>query len=222
MAKSLVGELAPGPALLAADKLAVQSVDSAPKATYCLPSGRFEWSARVRLMLLSRMTRALLLPILLILSAANVSAGSPTNQETPGDERTPLTAEEALRVDARAYADSFGVSVDEGLKRAMVISQIDATAEILESRAPGRFAGGWFEHTPTFRAVLRFKGSAPLSPSLAALIPESPGVSVEMGATNTLVELLAGQAKVYRQVWVHGRLAAARASRRNAASPLPI
>ncbi|MEK6721211.1 MAG: S1 family peptidase [Chloroflexota bacterium] len=48
--------------------------------------------------------------------------------------------------------------------------------------------------------MLRFKGNAPLPPSIAALLRENDGVSVEMGASNTLVELLAGQARIAQEV----------------------
>ena len=139
--------------------------------------------------------RALWLSALLALAAVNLATAGQPGEET-GSRGETIDEEEAIRIDAQSYAEGFGVGIDEARRRIAIISEVDAAAQVLGSALPDRYAGGWYEHTPAFRAVLRFAGDSPLGPLVAALVPQVEGLSAEVGAAHPLTALIAAQERV--------------------------
>ena len=58
--------------------------------------------------------------------------------------------------DARAYAERFGTSVEEGLRRLELQGRVGLLDELLEVEAEATFGGLWIEHEPDFRVVALF------------------------------------------------------------------
>ena len=142
------------------------------------------------------------LALALVLSIAVSATWMPASAETPspspkeGQAPVALTEEEALRKDAQGYAEALGLSVDEAIRRSHAMDRIGEPAETLAASAPDRFAGGWFEHTPQFRAVILFKGAEALPAAAVTSIASDADVAVVLGASASLEELLAGQERV--------------------------
>jgi hypothetical protein len=102
--------------------------------------------------------------------------------EASAPTRTPA---EALAMDAQAYAKRYGVTAAEARDRIPRQGTLGAALDRLEQRYPDRFAGGWIEHVPSFRAVARFTGAVPADARDVA----GPGVVLRPNAPKTLVQL---------------------------------
>lgn len=76
------------------------------------------------------------------------------------------TVDEALRQDAGAYAERYGIPVEEGLRRLSLQGPIGELNATLQEREAATFAGLWIQHEPEFRAVVAFTrdGEATLCP----------------------------------------------------------
>lgn len=64
--------------------------------------------------------------------------------------------QEALRYDATHYADTFGVSVDEAMRRLNLSESIGEFAALLAEKEPDAFAGFWQTHASEYRAYIAF------------------------------------------------------------------
>jgi hypothetical protein len=65
---------------------------------------------------------------------------------------------EALAVDAKFYAEAYGVSQEEAVKRLSIMFDIDAEADVAESEEGDDFAGSYFDNSaPQFALVVRTK-----------------------------------------------------------------
>lgn len=76
---------------------------------------------------------------------------------------SPATAQTAAQPKSRLleqYAKSFNVSPEEAERRSALRKEIGELNAKLEQSEPDSFAGMHLEHTPTFRAIVRFKGDA--------------------------------------------------------------
>jgi hypothetical protein len=60
--------------------------------------------------------------------------------------------------DAAAYARDFGVSVEEATRRLNIQAELHPLRSSLASAIGNRWAGGWLEHEPEFRFVVRVTG----------------------------------------------------------------
>jgi hypothetical protein len=142
--------------------------------------------------------RILALFILALLGAVSVgavalAAGGGSDGEIPVGGQVPLggevstanaTPQQVRDADASHYAADFGVSHATALQRLAAQATLGTSLERLEQRFPDRFAGGWFEHAPTFRAIARFKGAVP--PEARELAGD---VVLRGGATWSVAEL---------------------------------
>lgn len=63
----------------------------------------------------------------------------------------------ALVADAEAYAQSFGVSVDEAVRRLRLQSEAGLLDAALREADPQGFAGLWLEHQPELRVTVAFR-----------------------------------------------------------------
>jgi hypothetical protein len=80
-----------------------------------------------------------------------------TQAPTPGDiDPTRLAA----HPDAAAYAEMFGVSLDEAIRRLELSPSIGELGALLEATYPETFAGMWIEHEPAFKVVAAFTADA--------------------------------------------------------------
>ncbi len=70
----------------------------------------------------------------------------------------PIDSAEALAIDAKLYAQAYGVSQEEAVKRLSIMFDIDATVDAAESEEGDDFAGGYFDNNATqFAVVIRTK-----------------------------------------------------------------
>lgn len=109
-----------------------------------------------------------------------------------------LSAEQALRQDARSYARSQNVSVKEALRRLKlqpVIGQLNAA---LADAERDTFAGLWIEHSP-YRVVARFTDPAAMGRAAETLAGTGLERLVELEPAHySLAQLEAQQAEVHR------------------------
>ena len=66
----------------------------------------------------------------------------------------------AAHPDAPAYAETFGVSLDEAIYRMGLMDDIGPLSFTLPSTYPETFAGLWLEHEPAFKLVVAFTADA--------------------------------------------------------------
>lgn len=93
------------------------------------------------------------------LSSAQTQQEAQTGQqvEQPSSSpQDPLTQEEALAKDARMYADEFGVTLGEAVRRLELQDPIGKLSAELEANEKATFAGLFVEHEPEYRVVARF------------------------------------------------------------------
>jgi streptogrisin C len=135
-------------------------------------------------------------------AVAAVAAVGPEDNALPvvasaAGETSPATAApEGLRSDAASYADDFGVSLAEARKRLRAQDALGDVLARLQQRFPDRFAGGWIEHAPVFRAVARFEGAVPQAARQLA----GSDVSLRGGAAGSLAELESRADEVFADV----------------------
>lgn len=77
-----------------------------------------------------------------------------------------LTSDQAIAMDAQAYASAFGISTDEAIRRLTLqrtISELDAQ---LTQKEAATFAGLWIQNSPTYRVIVCFtrNGEATIKP----------------------------------------------------------
>jgi hypothetical protein len=73
-------------------------------------------------------------------------------------EPTVLDSVEALAVDAKLYAEAYGVSQEEAVKRLSIMLDIGAEADVAESEEGDDFAGSYFDNSASqFSLVVRTK-----------------------------------------------------------------
>lgn len=106
-----------------------------------------------------------------------------------GDVPHTLTHDEALQEDARAYADTYGVTLDEAIRRLIFQNEVDAVIDRAVRLAGPRFAGAWIEHTPEYRAVILLTGTDS-APQISELAFSFPGVTIRLGAKFSHADLL--------------------------------
>lgn len=86
---------------------------------------------------------------------------SPPRQPTPKPKPTPLPTTmpqtpAALTSDAKAYAATVGVDMDEAVRRLDLQDEIGELNRRLIEKESSTFAGLWIQHTPQFRVVVLF------------------------------------------------------------------
>jgi hypothetical protein len=80
----------------------------------------------------------------------------PTPAPSGGAPAPTAAVDDALRRDAEAYAEMFGVSVEEAVRRLDLQGLVGDLNATLREREAATFAGLWIEHEPEFRAVVAF------------------------------------------------------------------
>jgi hypothetical protein len=98
----------------------------------------------------------LILATLVFLNAC-ATIPPPQVQQPLAEEPTP---EAALRSDAAEYAEQFGVSQEEALRRFRVQDEAGELNAALQEGEPETFAGLWIQHEPDFRVVAAFTRDA--------------------------------------------------------------
>ena len=125
---------------------------------------------------------------------------TPTVPPSPEPIATALTTDDPLVQDAANYAEQYGVSVDEAIRRMERQDEIGRLGALLKAKERDTFAGLWIQHEPEYKLVIAFTrdgdatmrrhvGDSPLADLLEVRDVEA-----------TLVELQAAQAEVGRRL----------------------
>lgn len=122
-----------------------------------------------------------------------------------------LSENEALRRDLRTYADAHGVTLSEAERRFAALDDVRPALRDLE--ATTRYAGGWVQHEPAFRVIVRFAGAQALDSATQAVLDRpSMGrpmtsaeidmrrIDVRLNAPHTLGALLAGLERILERI----------------------
>jgi hypothetical protein len=127
---------------------------------------------------------ALSQPFEAVQSALTIQYGVPVLLHVEGGPVQPvLTAEEALRRDAETYAEEFGISLEEAMRRLELQSGAGDFGNQLELAAGERYAGHWIEHEPDYRLILALSGDEAAPADLLALAASGPiSVTVTVGS----------------------------------------
>lgn len=142
-----------------------------------------------RLAHLSRLLGGVLLA--LFLSAPTAAAQAPTPPDRPeADSPRVVTADEALRQEAGAYARVHGVGEQEALRRMRIEERMAEVVDRLQEQHRGRLAGIYLQHEPQFRLVVRLTGDGPVRPEVAQLAGSELPVAFEHGAAATREQIL--------------------------------
>lgn len=126
---------------------------------------------------------------LLTFLSATLPVSSAFAAPKPKGDNPPPSAGELQ--DARSYADEFGVSEEEALRRLRAQEQVSHVTDLLRRATQHRFAGLWIEHQPEFRLIVRLVGDKPVPPGLINAVRRSPiPVFFRTGAAATQVKVL--------------------------------
>lgn len=121
-----------------------------------------------------------LLAAVLALTAACDRLPSDAAVPSPDGEARAEAVVDGIQQDAAVYAQTFGVSPQEGARRLHLQEAVDALNARLTEEQAATFAGLSIEHSPQFQVVARFtrKGEETirpyLSPALAAVVRVEP------------------------------------------------
>lgn len=108
----------------------------------------------------------------------------------------PNTYEQALQEDAQHYAQVYGISADDGLRRLKLqAAASDMLIAQLREQYKDRLAGIYIEHSPVDRVVVRLKGAAPVERQTLAVEGDALNVDFQPGAAHTQAELETAIAK---------------------------
>ncbi|MGH2454772.1 MAG: S1 family peptidase [Candidatus Limnocylindria bacterium] len=104
---------------------------------------------------------------------------------------SPTAVDGGLEMDARSYADSFRVTVDQARQRLVAQKALSDIKSAARVALGSRFAGAWTEHEPVYRLVVRVTGTDP-SPELEAVLRDAPvPTAVVTNSAQSLDELVA-------------------------------
>jgi hypothetical protein len=90
---------------------------------------------------------SLLLTVLASCCLLPVAATAQQNTPAPVE---PLTEEEMLVVDGQAYAKAYGVTVQEAMRRILVMTDTTEAVDALAGEFAGRVGGQFFTHGSDF------------------------------------------------------------------------
>ncbi len=131
-------------------------------------------------------------PLLAVVTAPfmSVPAGA-QNEAAPAAIVAPLqTPDEAIRQDAAAVADLFGISSDEA-QRALQLQEASVTlTDEIVRRFAERFVGIAIDHKPGFRITVLLTGDAPVADEFVSLAGEQVVVRFRVGAPASHAELV--------------------------------
>lgn len=126
-----------------------------------------------------------------------VISGLVVADEAPTASEDVEASADDVRQDAVEYSATFGVSVDEARRRLELQPALGSLIHEMEGLAPTRFAGGWIEHEPEYRVVVRYTGEDVGLAQAFALARSAPVlVIVETGARFSLSQLLDGLGRI--------------------------
>lgn len=108
-----------------------------------------------------------------------------------------LSHEEALWIDAEAYAAEYGTTVEEAHARLMLQDEARVLVAKAQAADHARFAGAWLEHAPAFRLVIQFTGGQSGLESIDSLASAAPlDVEIRTGAAYSLAALRAAGERI--------------------------
>lgn len=139
-----------------------------------------------------------LVAMLVMLVASAVPALA---QTSGGMSPDPLTEEESLAQDARAYAADTGVSLQEAVRRLELQDSAGGLNAALTANERDTFAGAWIQHDPEFRIIVQFTGDDGIE-RVRPYVEGGPLADIVEVRTAlvTLAELEAAQAKAVSAV----------------------
>lgn len=95
---------------------------------------------------------------LLIAAATPVLAQDTQSLPVSSDGAKPMSAEEALVYDGQAYAQRYGVSLEEAMARLVVMAGTANQIDMIESELGQELSGIYFNNGPDFHVVVRTTG----------------------------------------------------------------
>jgi hypothetical protein len=133
---------------------------------------------------------------LLLLLAACGGAPAPD----PGDAIATAPLDDALARDAQAYADEYGLDLEEAVRRLALQETIGALNAELAEKEQATFAGLWLEHEPEFQVFVRFTRDG--AQTLQPYIEDGPleGLVQVLGADATMEELTLAHQEAMREI----------------------
>ncbi len=137
---------------------------------------------------------------LVLLLIVWLSACSPGGAEPELVETAVPTPE--IHLDAQAYADDLGVSLEEASRRLNLQDEIGELGAALEANEVETFAGLWIQHEPEYKVVVAFAGDdgeEAIRPYLQTY-PQLADIIELRTAQYTLAELLAAQQETFNIV----------------------
>lgn len=145
---------------------------------------------------MARIARIAVVVSLLHLSMGADPTSTVGSESEQSPDTIPISAEEALRIDAEAYAEMFRTTPEEALRRLELMPSVRAVIDEVVTKHRDRFAGAWFRHTPEFGVFVRLKGDEAANEVEAALSHLAVPLKVVLSASHSLDELLAAQEQV--------------------------
>lgn len=113
------------------------------------------------------------------------------NEIDPGEaSSTPASRDAALRQDAAALAAQGKLALEQALQAVNIEEMVSAEIENLRTELKGRVAGVFVERQPTYKVVVRLKGSAKPSPRSLKSGDASVPVAFVTDAPATVDELV--------------------------------
>lgn len=118
----------------------------------------------------------------------------PQATEPPVVEETSeptISEDEAMAKDTEGYAEAYGVTREEAIRRGYLQTEMGATVQGLRETLPDRFAGIWLEHSPEYRIVAWYTGGEDGLEAVREIGAAAPlPVFIKTGAAHTIPELL--------------------------------
>ncbi len=147
------------------------------------------------------MLRKYLSLMLCMICLSLLGTASANAQDTSNPVPDPFEVENGLQRDAEAYANDFGVSIEEAIERLELQPVIGQLRAELVASEPDYFAGLWIQHMPEFQVVVRFTEDADnrINPYLETFESLRPVVETQ-SAELALSSLRDIQASIYTTV----------------------
>lgn len=101
------------------------------------------------------------IPIAVFLAGSSMPAAGQDTQPLPAstDAIEPMSSEEALVLDAKAYSQRYSVSLEEAMQRLIVMAGSAEQIDAIEKELGDDLSGAYFDNGAEFQLVVRTRGS---------------------------------------------------------------
>lgn len=95
---------------------------------------------------------------IVLMASSGLLPVAATAQESPIGTTDPLTQEEMLVADGQIYAKTYGVSLQEAMRRILVMNDTSESVDALTGEFTGQIGGQYFTHGADFGLKMRLTG----------------------------------------------------------------